>query len=167
MELTTGTALFYILVFWTGYVLADINYDSWTFSAKRIGVFSLLIILMMFFRILLKVSLGVSAFYTSLVSIEHTVLGISIMLFFLEIGKIIPIFYEKIGRSKVVVFLDNMSFYIYLTHGIFCMGPTNVYSYFPLLVGTILFVIATLICARGVYILTNMITSRLFVERIV
>lgn len=58
MELTTGTALFYILVFWTGYIIADIDYDKFAFSIQNSIVWSILSFSMLALRFVLKVKFG-------------------------------------------------------------------------------------------------------------
>lgn len=84
------------------------------------------------------------------------------MLLMMEMGKKIPAIYEKVGHSKIVSFLDDMSFYIYLVHGIFCMGVTNVYSFYGVIPATILFVILTLIYAITVYRITKEVDVKVF-----
>lgn len=161
VELTTGTNFFYILVFWTGYIIADIDYDKLAFSTRNSVIWSVLAISMLALRVVLKVKFGGADWYASAVSVEHTALGLSIMLLIMEMGKKFPAIYERIGHFKAVAFLDDMSFYIYLVHGIFCMGVTNIYSYFRLIPATILFVLATLIYAGIVRYFTQNIDIKL------
>lgn len=161
LESTTGFALFYIPVFWTGYMLGDIDCGKKDFSIKKIIAYIITISLMVALRIVLKFSVSSPLLYLASATMTNSVLGIFIMLFMIELGKNFPNFFEKIGNSKAVIFLDNISFYIYLVHGIFCMGVTDVYARFDLLPATLIFIAATFISAEILSVITNAINSKL------
>ncbi len=52
---------------------------------------------------------------------------------------------SNISDNAVVKTLDKYSFYVYLVHGVLCMGVFNVYEHMPLPAATFVFVIGTIV----------------------
>lgn len=97
--------------------------------------------------------------YTTLISLGHSIIGISLLLIGLELNKKYEQLINTIEKSYLVSFLDDAPMYIYLVHGIFCMGATSIYGKINLGCATIIFVITTLLSARIIWLFTDLISN--------
>ena len=159
LQLTTKTVTFYFIVFLVGYLLSDLKIDESEFSRIKTMIYILIVPIMVALRVVLRYFIDGTVVYTSLINIFHSIMGISLMCLGLELYKCFTGIFDKVGHSKIFVFLDGASVYIYLVHGIFCMGVMNVYDRFSITIATVVFAVVTLICAKVLWIITDTINA--------
>ena len=161
LEVTTGTSLTYFVVFAIGYFMADAQIDKTQFSLRKALVYFFTVPALGIMRIVLRRFIDGTTLYTALISIGHPIMGISLLCLVIELGKRFPDVYSKIAGSKVMVFLDGASLYIYLLHYIFLNSPTSVFEHFNLGIATILFLLLTIICSIILWRLTDLIVGQM------
>lgn len=83
--------------------------------------------------------------YISYTQVSHFALGFCIFVLGFWFTKRYENLCRKLTDSNVFKCLGEISFYVYLTHGVFCMGTRfNAYLQFSnLLIATVVFVVAT------------------------
>lgn len=106
-------------------------------------------------RLLTNVYMDGTPLYLCLIPMEYSVIGPSFVCLIMEIRKKFPLFFDKLGASKIVTFLDGGSMYIYLVHGIFCRGEYNIYGKTNLFIATVVFIVATTVCAKILWLATD------------
>ena len=161
IQAMTHTTTFYIFVFLSGYLLADLKIENTDYSRTKVVSLVVTISALILTRVVLRRFIDGTALYSLLVSIEHSIMGISLLCLGIELGKKFKKLFERIGHSAVVYLLDGASFYIYLVHGIFCAGITSIYGKVNLVLASIIFIAATLICAKILWVLTDLINGRI------
>ena len=67
----------------------------------------------------------------------------------------------KMADSRIIRTLDGYSYYVFLVHGVFCMGFFNLYEKLPLPLATVLFVIATILSAVVLKLISQAISRPL------
>ena len=103
--------------------------------------------------------------YSSYVSVSHFIVGTWFIVAFAFIKSKNPSAIIKIASSGVVRTLDSYSYYVFLAHGVFCMGVFNLYEKLPLPLATVLFVLATVLSAVILKLISQVI-SRPLLKRI-
>lgn len=104
-------------------------------------------------RLLLKTIIDGTLLYEGVASASHFALAFGIFVFFLRMGRVFPRICDKAGNNLVAKTLDKYSFYVYLTHGLFCMGITNVYANNNLWVSSLMFIGLTVVAS---FVLKNL-----------
>ena len=154
-EWKLGTSFAGIIAFFAGYLLSNINIEKYPYSLFRTIVYIIIVPLLMSIRILIKIMNIQFELYAALVSIGHTILGMSIFLLIIAVSKKIPTIFEKIASSRIVILGDKISIYIYMVHAIFCFGATSVFEKNNIFVATIMFFVLTITCALIIWKLTD------------
>lgn len=133
-----GIYLIYIIVYIYGYMLGykKLNITS---NRKRI-LFFLAIVFAVFLRLLTRSLWDETPFYTVLcVGITQSVIAVNMLLFFLSF---------EFRENKVVNFLDNISYEIYLVHYMFIVGPLRIIGITgSFLMDSIIIILITLVSA--------------------
>lgn len=112
-------------------------------------------------RIVLRQYFDGTQLYSSFVTICQFIIGTWFIVFFFFLNKKTPKVIDRIANSKVMTILDKYSYYIYLVHGIFCIGTFNVFSVFSILPATVIFLTATISSAILLKLITSKITTPL------
>lgn len=113
-------------------------------------------------RLLMRHYFDNTAVYTFYVGISNFVLGTWPVIFLAYVYRKLPKIINVIADWKPLKWFDKYSFYIYLTHGIFCAGELNIYKLLPLPLATVAFCVCTLIGAMILKWLCDFITKPLF-----
>ena len=121
---------------------------------------------MQIFRLYLKYKIDGTYVYLANVGISHTILSIWIFITMFKIKNHFPFIIELFVNSKLIIWFDDHSYYIYLVHGLFCMGnELNVYKTFNnIWVSTIIFILLTLGLSYVLRKISNLIIQKLNVE---
>jgi len=139
-------SLFYFVAFAVGFFSKQLNLleiVNFKYFALHSSVFIVSIVL----RIILQRTIVGSFVYISYVTICHFFLGTWFIVLFAYYNNIKPNVINTIANSKIAKVLDKYSFFVYLTHGVFCMGFFNFYDYFSLPIATVFFIIFTALSA--------------------
>ena len=144
-------SVFYFLFFAIGYYCGKINLLD-----KMNNVFFIIYTVLFFAAMFI---------YSSYVSVSHFIVGTWFIVAFAFIKSKNPSAIIKIASSGVVRTLDSYSYYVFLVHGVFCMGVFNLYEKLPLLLATVIFVLATVLSAVILKLISQAI-SRLFLKRV-
>lgn len=137
--------LIHFIVFYFGYILGTYELDNVNVSNKKyiLGTFFMLCIQLT--RLLVKSEFDQTNFYTATVGISHFALGFWIFITMFKIGEYFPRKTEYLANLKFIKWLDKNSYYVYLTHGMFCMGESlNVFIIFDnIVISSALFLLLT------------------------
>ena len=95
-------------------------------------------------RLVLQKTIDGTFVYLSYSTISHFFVGTWFVSLFSYLYNIHPTAISAIADARIVKTLDKYSFYVYLTHGIFCSGTFNLFKKLPLTPATILFFICTI-----------------------
>ncbi len=159
INMTGIIALGYFAVFITGYLAAVLEFKASSTNFKTVVLFSFATIIIQVFRIIIRSKLSHGAVYSAYVSISHAVLGFWIFYMFFWLSKVLPSFFNRIMSTKAMNYLDKKSYYIYLVHGLFCMGGVNTFNVYGtdmnLVFKTVIFIAATIISAEILSLLTD------------
>jgi peptidoglycan/LPS O-acetylase OafA/YrhL len=99
-------------------------------------------------------------YYSSFTGLSHMILGIWLVLSIFAFNRLMPVFFEKLCRLKVINHFDKMSYYIYIAHGLFYVGVFNVYSLSNnIVVSTILFIVCTYGVAIAIYLISKFVNN--------
>ena len=160
LQLLFKISLFYFVVFFMGYGIGFWELD------KHRGHFSFIVItavnfLMQLGRLwLLSRETFPEPIYRISVLITHTVFAIWIYAFFIELNMLFPVFVEKLCSLKILNAFEKISFFVYLVHGIFCMGIFNVYKLLDnLFVSTLVFFASTIVSAIIIKFISDLVTG--------
>lgn len=159
INLTGIIALGYFAVFIIGYLAAVLGFKASSTNLKTAVLFSFATIIIQVFRIIIRSKLSHGAVYSAYVSISHAVLGFWIFYMFFRLSKVLPSFFNRIMSTKTMNYFDKKSYYIYLVHGLFCMGGENTFNIYGtdmnLFFKTVIFIAATIISAEILSLLTD------------
>lgn len=120
--------------------------------------YSLLFVLALAGRLFLHRYYDDTNLYLAYISVSHFILGNWIVVFFSLLNNKLPKISNKIANAKLIKLFDQYSYYIYLVHGIFCMGAFNLYI-FPLPLASIIFILATVISAIILKFISSKVTK--------
>lgn len=138
--------IIYFTIFSLGYLLGNIKVlDRICF--KKFVLYSILLIITLFGQLVLRRFYDNSPIYLWYAPWSKCVMGIWFVVFFAFIDHWKHETLVNIASSKVITSLDKYSFYVYLVHGIFCMGFFNVYEHMSLPFATLVFLVCTIIFA--------------------
>ena len=155
--------LSHFFLFIVGYSLGSFGFAKEQTDTRRVLLFGFAALGMQIIRVVLKLGYPGFRYYATYVSLSHAALGSWIFYAFFLIEKLRPDLIRRLAECKAVVFFDSCSFYIYLVHGLFCMGTAfNVYLKFDTLwVSTALFIVLTAASALALKGLTEMLIKHL------
>ena len=149
-------SLFYFVVFALGYFSKQANLLE-RVNITFFALYSLIFIGSIVFRIILQRTIEGSFAYQSYVTVSHFFLGTWFIVSFAFLYNLKPNAIIDIANGTITKTLDKYSFFVYLTHGVFCMGYFNLYESISLPISTVLFLISTVLSA----ILIKFISTKL------
>ena len=164
ISISSVISVFTLLVFAIGYFCGKINLLDKMNNAFFI-IYSGLFFAAIIGRLILRKMADGTFIYSSYVSVSHFILGTWFIVAFAFIKSKNPSAIIKIAGSSVVRTLDSYSYYVFLVHGVFCMGVFNLYEKLPLPLATVLFVLATVLFAVILKLISQAI-SRPLLKRI-
>ena len=131
LKIFCGMDLMYFAVFYLGFLLAARQDHEKKMRLSHYCILAAVVCLIQMGRLYLRSVIDGTTVYWAYISFSHLALGLLIFVTVMELGKRLPKLFEKIANLKIAVWMDKVSFYIFLTHGIFCMGRTNVFAWIP------------------------------------
>lgn len=154
----------YFFIFTIGYFAGKLNLLD-KIGCREFLLFTGLFILSLLFRVWAHHYFGSSPLYARLTVIPSTVSGAWFIALFAFINSTNPERTKLFASSRSIQLCDKYSYYIFLSHGVFCMGTFNLYSHFSLPLATMLFILftvagAVIIRAISIYI-SNLVGSHL------
>jgi len=154
--------LSYISLFIVGYTLGFQGFTKENTSQRGIVVLSVLAITLQIIRILIRIRYPGFVYYPVYTIVSHTVLGIWIFYIGFAVEKRYSEIVRRVAQNKVVSYFDASSYYVYLVHGLFCMGTAfNVYYHFNnLVISTILFLGLVIAASFILKVISELIASR-------
>ncbi len=160
LQYAVNIDLFFFVTFYLGFLLSNTDYREKKIPFSRLLPFSLFLILMQVLRLYLQSVVDGGTFYFTFVSLSHIALGLLFFIFFVELNKIIPRTFDNIANSGLVRSLDKASLHIYLVHGIFCFGATNIYDAISnIWVATLVYFVLVAISTVFLYFLDKFISK--------
>lgn len=134
--------IIYFITYLTGYLFSSTP-TTYTHKKNTLIFVSILAFVSQAIRIVLQLKFDGTFIYSSYCNVSHLILGFWIFYICATLCRQFPLLCKRLGNTKALSFLDEYSFYIYLTHGLFC---TSVYRLdFPLGINTILFFFLTIV----------------------
>lgn len=170
--------LFVILLFIIGFVVSMITmdyFDVWYFWIFCVGYclgkvkildkvnfkwFALctgVMLISVIGRLVLHKYFDNTILYLRFASISRCILGNWIVVFFAYVNHLKPTELSKFASTKFIKILDSYSYYVYLVHGVFCMGLFNLYDYLSLPLATVSFFAGTVMLSFGLKYLSDLI----------
>lgn len=153
-------SIFYFVIFATGYFAKKIDLLE-RINLKFVLIYSILFVCAISGRLLLQTIVDGTFIYSSYVTISHFFVGTWFVVIFAYLNNKYAKIMSKIADSKVARTIDSYSFYVYLTHGIFCMGKFDLFVIFPLPAATVLFLICTITSSIALKYLSNIVSESL------
>lgn len=137
--------LIYFIVFYFGYIFANHELEKTNISNKKYILVTSFMLCFQIIRLLVKFEFDQTNFYTAIVGISHFALGFWIFITLFKIREFFPQKTESLASLKIVKWLDENSYYVYLTHGMFCIGESlNVFIRFDnIAISSVLFLLLT------------------------
>lgn len=112
-------------------------------------------------RLLLQRMIDGTFLYNSYVSLSQFIVGTWFVTLFAFLMNINPCMIERICKAKITRTIDGYSFYVYLVHGIFCVGVFNIFNKIGLIEATFAFLALTIFCAFITKIVCKLIQKRI------
>ena len=145
--LLTGFNTIYCTTFTLGYCMAARG-TLQKIPLAPYGAMSGIMVAAQVTRLILRAAWDGSVFYQYYTELTQMVLGIWILCTFFFAAERFPKSVTRLAGHRWIISADRLSFYVYLTHHCFCVGPWNVYMLTDsLLIATIVFAGAVLIAA--------------------
>lgn len=137
----------YFIVFYFGYLVSKMGLEKKYITNKKYIALTLIMISIQIARFYMKLKMDETQFYIACVGMSHFILGFWMFITTFKMKEAFSGMVELLGESKPILWLDENSYYIYLTHGLFCMGKElNVFTLFDnIFVSSLLFIILTLV----------------------
>lgn len=163
LNVKIGQTLIYIYVYLLGYMYRNLE-DKININILKT---SILISMSIFVRVISKILMDGSIMYNVIiVGITHTILAIGI--FYIVRNICIKI---KLKNNVIIDYFDNLSFYIYITHYMFMVGPIRTmgitkYLIINILITLILTYISAVILQCINEKAQNLINSKHFLEKL-
>lgn len=149
-----GNVFFYLLVYIMGFMYNEKNKKGYF---KNI----LFIIIAIIVRIQFKLLFDATLLYDFvIVNLTHTLISVSIFNLFINL-------FKKTKRSKLINYLDNISFFVYVVHYQFMHGPLRIIdnkNCVYLLFSMFLSVVVSIIFANILYYISSLLSRRLEVK---
>lgn len=165
LEAGLGICVAHFLAFSIGYLLKASNSLRYWTAPRKYLFLSAAMVIGIVVRLLLRAVCDGSGIYTAAVSLTHTLLGfwLFVTAFVLErfCGRLI----DGIANNKVFQWFERYSFYVFLTHGLFCMGDEmNVFLLIDTLwIAMLAFTGLTLLTAIAVKRISDHITASIHI----
>ena len=151
-------SVYYFLIFSVGYFAGKSNILN-KVAFRSFLIFSIVFVSMIVSRLILHKYFDETILYTSFVTISHFFVALWFIVSFSFINNKFQDFSAKVVNHRIITTLDKYSYYVYLTHGLFCMGRLNVFSFFHFSIATLIFIISTIISAIVLKTICNTIGS--------
>ena len=160
VALSKYIVLNYFVLFATGYFLGKIN---WLNKIKDLSfiICTVIFIVALAGRLLMQKYFDNTSVYIYYSTVSHQIVGTWFVVLFAYLINKFPNAIGKFGNSKAVRILDEYSFYVFLTHSVFCIGAFNLYEQFSLPVATLLFLLCTAAAAVILKFITGLVTKTL------
>lgn len=143
-----GIILNYFIIYFIGYFLGKYCKNI---SKKNYLLFTLVMLLAMALRLGSRHYLDNTVIYSEIIVMAtHNILSIWMFLSLYFLHEKYPVIIEETAKLKVVIFFDNLSYYIYLTHYVFLTG------YF-----SVCFITSNKIIGIGLFIVFSLVSSML------
>lgn len=121
---TIKVNLSYFIIFFIGYYLGGHRKKM---TAGKYGLFSLIMVVCMVFRLISRNLADGTVLYNNLVvPYTHMVLAVWIYQTFVMLSELSPNWFSVMAKSPVIAWLDKMSMYFYMTHYLFLFGSLSV-----------------------------------------
>ncbi len=135
-------SLFYFATFLIGYIAGKQQIIS-RINGKVFLFYSLATIIAIVGRVLLHKWFDNTLLYSNYVALAQIIIGgyLIVIIGYFDFKK--PKLINKLVNITVIKYFDNHSYYIYLCHGVFCLGTWNVYQRLSLPVATGVFLVGT------------------------
>ena len=138
-------SLEYFVLFAVGYYLGRINcLDRITFRVFAVctGIF----LILLFFRVVLQHYIDNTFWYLQFVAWSHQFVGVWFVIAFSFLNRKHHSWVKKVSEHSLLKLLDEYSYYVYISHGVFCLGFFNVYERIDsLLLATVVFFTGTIV----------------------
>ena len=155
-------SLFYFVIFTMGYFSKKINLLE-KINARKFIAFTVVFVAFIFGRIIMKSKLDDTFVYVTYVTITQFFIGMWFIILFAFLYNRYTKATLKIAQTYVIRIMEQYSFFIYLCHGIFCVGCFNLYEKLSLPIATLLFIVCTLLSAILLRII-SMFIKKAFIE---
>ena len=142
--------MFYII----GYI-AGKNELMKKINLKWLAIYSLIVCAAIIIRLILHNYIGNTDLYITYAGLSHFVLGTWFVVLYSWLNNRFSVMFKNISEGKVAKTLDKYSYYIFLVHGVFCMGTFNLFELMPLHFAVLLFLVATVSFAIIIRFLSN------------
>ena len=148
-------SLVYFTIFIIGYLCGQIRILEKVNNVVFIAS-SVLFLISALGRLYLHRIMDDTIIYSSYVTVQTIIAGLYVVVFISYAFNKYPKVIIRIANKKTTRLLEKYSFFVYLTHGVFCMGYFNVYEKTSLLIATCLFVFGTIISSVLIRLVTNL-----------
>lgn len=159
---STICSLFYFIYFAIGYICGKIKFLD-NVGIKKFSVYTFAFWAAIAGRLILQKFVDETFIYQNYVSVSHFVVGTWFVVAIAFINNRNSLI-SKAANSKVIRVLDNYSYYIFLVHGVFCMGVFNVYAKMKLPLATLTFCLFTVLASITLKVISKTI-SRLITSK--
>ncbi len=155
----------YFLIYFVGYYISKYQVEVTKTKFVLFGITAMFLSITI--RLLSKYWFDNTPIYGIIVPITHTILAISIYFIIGYLSNHLNNICCIISNSKLWIWFDNLSYYIYITHYMFLIGPFFVDS-FGLNIGitVIVFVILTLLSSLILYFVCYFISNKLLKNQV-
>lgn len=138
-------SLEYFVLFAFGYYLGRIKWlDS--INLQIFSICTVVVVILLISRVVLQRYYDNTFIYLQFAAWSHQFVGVWFVIAFSFLSKKYYALVQKIAESYIVKLMDKYSYYVYISHGIFCMGTFNVYEKMSsLFFATAVFVVGTLV----------------------
>lgn len=150
--------IMYFWMFCVGYCLGKVNALE-KVNLKCFLSCSVVLLASLVGRLILHRYFDNTILYYRYAPVSRLIMGGWVIVFFAFIAHLKPVALSKIAATKLVTILDNYSYYVYLVHGVLCMGAFNVYEHLSWQPATITFFMGTAVLACGLKHLSDCITK--------
>ena len=148
----------YFFIFTIGYFAGKLNLLD-KIGCREFLLFTGLFILSLLFRVWAHHYFGSSPLYARLTVIPSTGSGAWFIILFAFINRTSPEKTKSFASTRTIQMCDEYSYYVFLSHGVFCMGTFNLYSLFSLPLATVLFILFTVAGAFFIRVVSRYITT--------
>lgn len=144
----------YFFIFLVGYIAGKISLLD-KVKLKEFIIFSILFLLSLLFRVVAYRNLGGTPLYTRMTVIPSLFSGAWFIVLLAFLNGTSPKIINGLADSVEIKLSDKYSYFVYLSHGVFCMGTFNLYSHFSLPIASCLFILSSIIFAFVVKYLSS------------
>ena len=137
-------SLEYFVLFALGYYLGKIKWlDS--INLRIFLICTVIFVVLLLSRVILHHYFDDSFIYLQFVAWSHQFIGVWFVIAFSFVSRKYYSLVRTISETSVVRLMDKYSYYVYISHGVFCMGAFNVYENIgSLVLATVVFAVGTI-----------------------